>query len=678
MAMLTIKARRFIKRTSRKLDINGQRIGFDRSKVECYNCHKNGHFARECRFPKNQKNKGRENGRRTVTVDTPTETALIAQDGIGGYDWSYQAEEEHPTNFALMAYTSSRSYSSSDSEQKKRDELKQTFEKFQNSSKSLNNLLESQVSDKFKIGLGYNATTPAAERFVNSSEMLENQEYNKFKTDKGYHVVPPPYTWNFIPSKPDVMFMAEIVESENMDVITVVTPSDGKKVDSTLESADKGDVVEPKTIRKNSFSPPIIEDWNSDDDSEVEFIPNVVDKTVRSSTEKIKFVKSARETIEKVETPKQYKHCPRGNQRNWNNLMSQRLGSDFKMINKACFFVVVLSISIVCLIKRRFVPQAVLTRSGKINTADASVNTAVRLVNIAGSKPTVNHPRPISNAYKKGYSQVTRTLNKATHSRMSTNKKEFLIVVEKALYGLHQAPRAWYETLSTYLLENGFRRGTIDKTLFIKKDTHYAQEIPDKFYRGAHFLLRIASATEGGWNLHQSRQVKDEEAEDVDVHLYRSMIRSLMYLTASRPDIMFAVCAYARFQVTPKVLHLHVVKRIFRYLKGQPKLGLWYPRDSPFDLKAFSDSDYAGASLDRKSTTGVKTGWKDMLHQTGVLVMRLSIRSWVTEWKRAATTASSLEVEKDSDAQIRFEAASKSPMIHLFQELPHLEVGRTI
>ncbi|GJX91317.1 putative ribonuclease H-like domain-containing protein [Tanacetum coccineum] len=97
---------------------------------------------------------------------------------------------------------------------------------------------------------------------------------------------------------------------------------------------------------------------------------------------------------------------------------------------------------------------------------------------------------------------------------------------------------------------------------------------------------------------------KDEEVEDVDVHLYRSMIGSLMYLTAFRPDIMFAVCACARFQVTPKVLHLHAVKRIFRYLKGQPKLGLWYPRDSPFDLEAFSDSDYAGASLDRKSTTG--------------------------------------------------------------------------
>ncbi|GJV04754.1 hypothetical protein Tco_1338323 [Tanacetum coccineum] len=85
-------------------------------------------------------------------------------------------------------------------------------------------------------------------------------------------------------------------------------------------------------------------------------------------------------------------------------------------------------------------------------------------------------------------------------------------------------------------------------------------------------------------------------------NLYRSMIRSLMYLTTSRPDIAFVVCACARFQVTPKILHLHAVKRIFRYFKGQPKLGLWYPMDSPFDLEAFSDSDYAGASLDRKST----------------------------------------------------------------------------
>ncbi|GJR55657.1 putative ribonuclease H-like domain-containing protein [Tanacetum coccineum] len=102
----------------------------------------------------------------------------------------------------------------------------------------------------------------------------------------------------------------------------------------------------------------------------------------------------------------------------------------------------------------------------------------------------------------------------------------------------------------------------------------------------------------------QKPLVKDEEASDVDVHLYRSMIGSLMYLTASRPDIMFAVCACSRFQVTPKTSHLSAVKRIFRYLKGKPKLSYWYHRVSSFDLEAYSDNDYAGGNLDRKSTTG--------------------------------------------------------------------------
>ncbi|GJU74098.1 putative ribonuclease H-like domain-containing protein [Tanacetum coccineum] len=193
---------------------------------------------------------------------------------------------------------------------------------------------------------------------------------------------------------------------------------------------------------------------------------------------------------------------------------------------------------------------------------------------------------------------------------------------EKALYGLHQAPRAWYETLSTYLLENGFRRGIIDKTLFIKKDkgdillvevyvddiifgstkkslcTEFESLMHKKFQMSSmreltFFLgLQVMQRSDGIF-ISQDKYVadilkkfdfatvkttstpietnkallKDEEAEDVDVHLYRSMIGSLMYLTASRHDIMFAVCACARFQVTPKVSHLHAVKRVFRNLK---------------------------------------------------------------------------------------------------------------
>ncbi|GJS31668.1 putative ribonuclease H-like domain-containing protein [Tanacetum coccineum] len=231
--------------------------------------------------------------------------------------------------------------------------------------------------------------------------------------------------------------------------------------------------------------------------------------------------------------------------------------------------------------------------------------------------------------------------------------------VVKALYGLHQAPRAWYETLANYLLGNGFKRGKIDQTLFIKKQkgdilliqvyvddiifgstnkelcTAFEKLMKDKFQMSSMgeltFFLRLqVTQKEDGIFISQDKYVaeilkkfnytdvkfastpvdlekplvKDGDADDVDVHLYRSMIGSLMYLTASRPDIMFAVCACARFQVTPKTSHLLAIKRIFRYLKGKPTLGLWYSRDSPFELVAYTDSDYAGATQDRKSTTG--------------------------------------------------------------------------
>nr|GEY95559.1 uncharacterized mitochondrial protein AtMg00810-like [Tanacetum cinerariifolium] len=230
--------------------------------------------------------------------------------------------------------------------------------------------------------------------------------------------------------------------------------------------------------------------------------------------------------------------------------------------------------------------------------------------------------------------------------------------VVKALYGLHQAPRAWYETVANYLLENGFHRGKIDQTLFIKKQKGdillvqiYVDDIifgatnkdlcksfeklmKDKFQMSSmgeltFFLgLQVKQKKDGifiGQDKHvaeilkkfgltegksastpidtEKPLMKDPDGEDVDVHLYRSMIGSLMYLTSSRPDIMFAVCACVRFQVIPKASHLHAVKRIFRYLKGKPHLSLWYLKDSPFDLVAYSDSDYVGASLDRKSTT---------------------------------------------------------------------------
>ncbi|GJT04549.1 uncharacterized mitochondrial protein-like protein [Tanacetum coccineum] len=210
-----------------------------------------------------------------------------------------------------------------------------------------------------------------------------------------------------------------------------------------------------------------------------------------------------------------------------------------------------------------------------------------------------------------------------------------------------------------------------DDGIFISQDK-YVDEILKKF--GFSTVKTASTPMETSKPL-----LKDAEAKDVDVHLYRSMIRSLMYLTASRPDIMFAICACARFQVTPKVSHLHDVKIIFRYLKGQPKLGLWYPKDSPFDLEAYTDSDYAGASLDRKSTTGgcqfLKSrliSWQckkqtivanstteakkakrttEISQSSGpipLLANETVIKKWEDRMERAVTTASSLEAEQDN------------------------------
>ncbi|GKD89112.1 putative ribonuclease H-like domain-containing protein, partial [Tanacetum coccineum] len=300
------------------------------------------------------------------------------------------------------------------------------------------------------------------------------------------------------------------------------------------------------------------------------------------------------------------------------------------------------------------VQDANVNNTNNINTVSPTVNAADIENNVAdenivyGCDDDPNMPNLEEIRNKKDERGIVIRNKARVHFYMARLKEEVYVCqplgfedpefpdkvykVEKALYGLHQAPRAWYGDLSTYLLDNGFQRGQIDKTLFIKR---IKSDILLKFHMSSmgeltFFLGLQVTQKDDGIFISQDKYVdenlkkfgfltvktastpmetskpllKDAEAKDVDIHLYRSMIGSLMYLTASRPDIMFVVCACARFQVTPKVSHLHAVKRIFRYLKGQPKLGLWYPKDSPFDLESYTDSDYAGASLDRKSITG--------------------------------------------------------------------------
>nr|GFB49172.1 hypothetical protein [Tanacetum cinerariifolium] len=149
---------------------------------------------------------------------------------------------------------------------------------------------------------------------------------------------------------------------------------------------------------------------------------------------------------------------------------------------------------------------------------------------------------------------------------VSKQYPDHVYAFDKALYGLKQAPRAWYDVLSQFLIESGFQKGSIDTTLFIKNKV-------------------LTPMVE------QAKLKLDLVGKPVDHTDYRSMIGSLMYVTSSRPDIMFATCMCARYQENPNEHHVSAVKRVFRYLKGTINLGLWYPKDSGFDLTAYSDAD---------------------------------------------------------------------------------------
>jgi hypothetical protein len=231
--------------------------------------------------------------------------------------------------------------------------------------------------------------------------------------------------------------------------------------------------------------------------------------------------------------------------------------------------------------------------------------------------------------------------------------------LSKALYGLKQAPRAWYECLRDFLITNGFKVGKADPTLFTKtvandlfvcqiyvddiifgstnkstceefsrimiqkfemsmmgelkyflgfqvkqlqegtfiSQTKYIEDIFTKFGMKDAKLIKTPMGTNGHLDL-------DTGGKSVDQNVYRSMIGSLLYLCASQPDIMLSVCMCARFQADPKEVHHRAVKRIMRYLVYTPKFGLWYPRGSTFDLIGYSDADWAGCKIDRKSSSG--------------------------------------------------------------------------
>ncbi|KAL8088567.1 hypothetical protein AgCh_038374 [Apium graveolens] len=178
--------------------------------------------------------------------------------------------------------------------------------------------------------------------------------------------------------------------------------------------------------------------------------------------------------------------------------------------------------------------------------------------------------------------------------------------LDQALYGLKQAPRAWYETLAQFFLESGFNRGTIDKTLFYLnhgKDLLLVQIYVDDIIFGS-TNSKLCESSTTSTPMATATKLDKDTGSSVDITNYRGMIGSLLYITASRPDIMYATCLCARFQADPREPHQIAVKRIFKYLKGTADLGLWYRRESDFKRIGYSDADFAGCKIDRKSTSG--------------------------------------------------------------------------
>nr|GEV05493.1 zinc finger, CCHC-type [Tanacetum cinerariifolium] len=431
-------------RTRRNIEENRPTsMGFDMSKVECYNCHRKGHFARECRSPKDTKrNVAAEPQRRSVPVESSTSNALVSQcDGVGSYDWSFQAEEE-PTTYALMIFTSSSS-SSSDNEE-----------------------------------MGINT-------------------YSDDDEDVG-------------------------AEADYTNLETNITIS----------------LIPTTRVHKDHPVTQIIGDLSS-------------------ATQTMSMTRVAKDQCR----------------------LSQINNDDFHTCMLACFL-----------------SQEEPKRKHR-----------------ALKDPRHNQKEGID--YEEVFAPVARKeairLFLAYASFMGFMVYQ-MDVKSYFLYGTIEEEVYVCQPLGFKDPDYSDKRGKIHQTLFIKRQKGdillgdiYVDDIIfastnkelckafenlmiDKFQMSS--MDRKSASTPIDT---EKPLLKDPDGENVDVHTYRSMIGSLMYLNSSRSDIMFAVCACARFQVTLKVSYLHAVKRIYRYLKGKPHLGLWYPKDSPFNLVAYSDSDYA-------------------------------------------------------------------------------------
>ncbi|GJY89707.1 ribonuclease H-like domain-containing protein [Tanacetum coccineum] len=543
MALLSMRARKFYQRTGRKIIIDGSSTaGYDKSKVECFNCHKMGHFARECRAPRSKDNRNWNQGSssKAVRIEDASEKAMCAIDGAG-FDWSDMAEDEIQANMALMAFTDSEVSNDKSCS-------KSCLQNYEALKKQYDDLLVKLDDTGFKAATYKRGLSILEAQVVKykESEVLFSEEIALLKRSVGHKE----YLMGLLKTELEKLCMSycsttyvprAVLMKTGLKTVKNARHVNTVRLPSYFDDASTQSMADAQIQRSR---------WDSDDCSSFRIIGNDDQQVVMPVQ---KFLGALDDGKDLPGPSYMVFYLPKGH---------RAIGTKWVYRNKKD------ERGIVVMNKARLVAQGHTQEEEEVYV----------IVNLQVLK--ISEPSDI------GYYSVKSTIWTSSSTPViddiifGSTKKELCDEFEKLMKDKFQMSSMGELTFFLGLQVQQRKKG-----IFISQDK-YVHEILRKFN---YTDVKSASTPTDL----EKPLVKDADADDVDVdeHLYRSMIGTLMYLTAFRPDIMFAVCACAGFQVSPKTSHLLAVKRIFRYLKDKPS------------LVSYTDSDYARVTLDRKSTT---------------------------------------------------------------------------
>nr|GEU42658.1 putative ribonuclease H-like domain-containing protein [Tanacetum cinerariifolium] len=560
VAMISMRVKRFYKKIKRKLEFNKKElVSLDKTKVECFNCHRRGHFFRDYKTTRNSRNrsrdvgnasyKGRDNDKRPAKEED--ENALVVQEGLG-YDSQFNEKE------VLVV---------------KKEEVTKTV-------------------------------------FNNHSSDEENSLANdRFKKGEGYHAVPSPLTGNYIPPKFDLSFAGlddSIYKFKISETVTSLTKDEKDDPETSTACVEK-----PKEDRSSA---PLIQDWDTDSDNDSVFRPTYIPAKVDfvKAGESVKPIKSVKyvkpvKSVEQIKKSKNFNSSSIVDRKDSNGKMTQKLGLGFRFTKKACFVYGSMShlIKDYTFHEDRMAKKSVLPN----NVGKETVFTRFGRIPVSAAKPkvTASTAKPVNTVGPNQRNQTVKNAGLQDTNRNACTHND--VGVGKEVYDQHYTVLPLWSSISSTF------KGLDDK----------APDDKPKDDTGSKTVDEPVNKEDESYIDELNRLMSQEKEVYADDIIFGSTKKSLCdefeALMHKRFQMSFIVeltfflklqvkqseegifVSHDKFQVTPKLSYIHVVKRIFRYLKGQPKLGLWYLRDSPFDLEAYSDSDYNGANLDRKFTT---------------------------------------------------------------------------